>query len=216
MTKQARGATKTASAQRLREALTTMVRQRGDSASPPALTATALCDLAGISRNALYRYHPDVVQALHAAHQKHLRMGRVQRPSEAPSAPRQRRARCTPAPRQCRLARAAHQARGTGRPLLRSLAGDAAPARTAGPGVGRSAPRPQAPSGFAAALNLRRSRAPREELRPGVDFDTGASSTLPALGVVVPRLEVRNEQRPWIRPSPRARAFAALQSGRRE
>jgi hypothetical protein len=70
MTKQARGATKTASAQRLREALTTMVRQRGDSASPPALTATALCDLAGISRNALYRYHPDVVQALHAAHQK--------------------------------------------------------------------------------------------------------------------------------------------------
>jgi hypothetical protein len=204
MTKQARGATKTASAQRLREALTTMVRQRGDSASPPALTATALCDLAGISRNALYRYHPDVVQALHAAQQKHLRR------------PRWRRARCTPAPRQCRLARAAHQARGTGRPLLRSLAGDAAAARTARPGVGRSAPRPQAPSGFAAALNLRRSRAPREELRPGVDFDTGASSTLPALGVVVPRLEVRNEQRPWIRPSPRARAFAALQSGRRE
>lgn len=73
MTKQARGTTRTASAQRLREALTTMVRQRGDSASPPALTATALCDLAGISRNALYRYHPDVVQALHAAHQKHLR-----------------------------------------------------------------------------------------------------------------------------------------------
>ena len=73
MTKQARGATKTASAQRLREALTMMVRQRGGSASPPSLTATALCDLAGISRNALYRYHPDVVQALHAAHQKHLR-----------------------------------------------------------------------------------------------------------------------------------------------
>ena len=73
MTKQARGATKTASAQRLREALTTMVRQRGDSASPPALTATALCELVGISRNALYRYHPDVVQALHAAQQKHLR-----------------------------------------------------------------------------------------------------------------------------------------------
>jgi AcrR family transcriptional regulator len=73
MTKQARGTTRTASAQRLREALTTMVRQRGGSASPPALTAAALCDLAGISRNALYRYHPDVVQALHAAHQKHLR-----------------------------------------------------------------------------------------------------------------------------------------------
>ena len=86
MTKQARGATKTASAQRLREALTTMVRQRGDSASPPALTATALCDLAGISRNALYRYHPDVVQALHAAHQKHLR-----RPDDAGRAARLRR-----------------------------------------------------------------------------------------------------------------------------
>ena len=65
MTKQARGATKTASAQRLREALTTMVRQRGDSASPPALTATALCDLAGISRNALYRYHPDQTHLRH-------------------------------------------------------------------------------------------------------------------------------------------------------
>jgi len=70
MTKQARGATKSASAQRLREALATMVRRPGGSASPPALTATTLCDLAGISRNALYRYHPDVVQALHAAQQK--------------------------------------------------------------------------------------------------------------------------------------------------
>lgn len=71
MTKQARGATKSASAQRLREALATMVRRQGGGASPPALTATTLCDLAGISRNALYRYHPDVVQALHAAQQKH-------------------------------------------------------------------------------------------------------------------------------------------------
>ena len=94
MTKQGRGTTKTASAQRLREALTTMVRQRGDSASPPALTATALCDLAGISRNALYRYHPDVVQALHAAHQKHLR-----HPDNAGRAARLRRrlAVCPPA-----------------------------------------------------------------------------------------------------------------------
>lgn len=86
MTKQARGATKTASAQRLREALTTMVRQRGGSASPPSLTATALCELVGISRNALYRYHPDVVQALHAAQQKHLR-----RPDDAVRAARLRR-----------------------------------------------------------------------------------------------------------------------------
>ena len=52
----------------------------------PALTATALCDRAGISRNALYRYHPDVVQALHAAQQKHLR-----RPDDAGRAARLRR-----------------------------------------------------------------------------------------------------------------------------
>ncbi len=57
--------------QRLREALATMVQQQGNGTSPPALTATTLCELAGISRNALYRYHPDVVQALHAAQQKH-------------------------------------------------------------------------------------------------------------------------------------------------
>ena len=63
-----------------------MVRQRGGSASPPSLTATALCELVGISRNALYRYHPDVVQALHAAQQKHLR-----RPDDAVRAARLRR-----------------------------------------------------------------------------------------------------------------------------
>ncbi len=45
--------------------------QQGSGASRPALTATTLCELAGISRNALYRYHPEVVQALHAAQQKH-------------------------------------------------------------------------------------------------------------------------------------------------
>lgn len=71
MTKQPPGRVKGASAQRLREALATMVQQQGNSASPSALTATTLCELAGISRNALYRYHPEVVQALHAAQQKH-------------------------------------------------------------------------------------------------------------------------------------------------
>ena len=71
MTKQPPAGVKSTSAQRLREALATMVQQRGNGASPPALTATTLCELAGISRNALYRYHPDVVQALHAAQQKH-------------------------------------------------------------------------------------------------------------------------------------------------
>lgn len=71
MTKQPPGGVKSTSAQRLREALATMVRQQGNGASPSALTATTLCELAGISRNALYRYHPEVVQALHAAQQKH-------------------------------------------------------------------------------------------------------------------------------------------------
>lgn len=71
MTKQPGNTDKSGSSQRLQETLATMVRQQGSSASPPALTATTLCELAGISRNALYRYHPDVVQALHAAQQKH-------------------------------------------------------------------------------------------------------------------------------------------------
>lgn len=71
MTKQPPGRVKGTSAQRLREALATMVRQQGNGASPPALTATTLCELAGISRNALYRYHPEGVQALRAAQQKH-------------------------------------------------------------------------------------------------------------------------------------------------
>ena len=71
MTKQHPAGVKSTSAQRLREALGTMVQQQGNGASPPALTATALCELAGISRNALYRYHPDVVQTLRAAQQKH-------------------------------------------------------------------------------------------------------------------------------------------------
>ena len=69
--KRASVSTRSGSAQRLHEALATMVRQQAGSDSPPALTASALCELAAISRNALYRYHPDVVHALHAAQQKH-------------------------------------------------------------------------------------------------------------------------------------------------
>lgn len=71
MTKQPPGRHECTSAQRLREALATMVQQQSSGASPLALTATTLCELAGISRNALYRYHPEVVRALHAAQQKH-------------------------------------------------------------------------------------------------------------------------------------------------
>ncbi|MBI5277789.1 MAG: hypothetical protein HY854_15160 [Burkholderiales bacterium] len=51
-------------ADRLRQALAEMVRQQGLGSEPRALTATTLCQLAAVSRNALYRYHPDVLHAL--------------------------------------------------------------------------------------------------------------------------------------------------------
>ena len=47
--------------QRLRDALQELTT--GTSAEVP--TATALCELAGVSRNALYRYHADVLHELH-------------------------------------------------------------------------------------------------------------------------------------------------------
>ncbi|MFV2949468.1 hypothetical protein [Pseudomonas japonica] len=50
---------KTPSSQRLRQALAIMA---ADDTMP---TASALCESAGISRNALYRYHPDVLHDLH-------------------------------------------------------------------------------------------------------------------------------------------------------
>src|SRR5438445_8959450 len=56
---------------RLRDALAEMVQQQASGTSPEALTATTLCQLAGISRNALYRYHGDVVQALHEVQRQH-------------------------------------------------------------------------------------------------------------------------------------------------
>ncbi len=51
--------------QRLREALAELVRQQISNGAPQPPTATALCELAGVSRNALYRYHPDVLEELH-------------------------------------------------------------------------------------------------------------------------------------------------------
>ena len=55
-------------AQRLQDALATLLRQqKTDGESSKALTALALCQLAGISRNALYRYHPEVLLSLHEA-----------------------------------------------------------------------------------------------------------------------------------------------------
>ncbi len=56
---------------RLLDALAEMIRQQACGSSPEALTATTLCQLAGISRNALYRYHADVVQALHKLQHQH-------------------------------------------------------------------------------------------------------------------------------------------------
>jgi len=59
-------------AQRLHDALATLLRQQTDGESSKALTDLVLCQLAGISRNALYRYHPDVLLSLHEA-QSHQR-----------------------------------------------------------------------------------------------------------------------------------------------
>jgi AcrR family transcriptional regulator len=50
--------------QRLQEALAELVRQQTSDNVPQPPTATALCELAGVSRNALYRYHPDVLEEL--------------------------------------------------------------------------------------------------------------------------------------------------------
>ena len=57
--------------ERLRDALAEMVRQQASQASPKELTATTLCQLADVSRNALYRYHPDVLLALQRAQLRH-------------------------------------------------------------------------------------------------------------------------------------------------
>ncbi len=59
--------------QRLREALAELVRQHALGSLSQAPTATALCELAGVSRNALYRYHSDVLQELHKLQQQQHR-----------------------------------------------------------------------------------------------------------------------------------------------
>lgn len=57
---------KAPSSQRLLQALAAMAE---DGTLP---TASTLCENAGISRNALYRYHPDVLRELHKLqHQRH-------------------------------------------------------------------------------------------------------------------------------------------------
>ena len=54
-------------AQRLQDALAALVRTPSTGVAVQPLTATTLCQIAGISRNALYRYHPEVLAALHEA-----------------------------------------------------------------------------------------------------------------------------------------------------
>jgi AcrR family transcriptional regulator len=56
--------------QRLREALAELVQQQASDSTPRPPTATALCELAGVSRNALYRYHPDVLEELRKLQQQ--------------------------------------------------------------------------------------------------------------------------------------------------
>jgi hypothetical protein len=48
-----------------------MVRQQASPDSSQPLTVTTLCQLAAISRNALYRYHPDILQELREAQLRH-------------------------------------------------------------------------------------------------------------------------------------------------
>ena len=61
-------------AQRLRDALQELTSN--DAAEVP--TATVLCELAGVSRNALYRYHTDVLHELHKLqHRRHRRPART-------------------------------------------------------------------------------------------------------------------------------------------
>ena len=57
------------SAQRLRDALAALVA--GSTSEAP--TASALCELAGVSRNALYRYHTDVLHELHKLQRRRCR-----------------------------------------------------------------------------------------------------------------------------------------------
>ena len=49
------------------DALAALVRTPSTGVAVQPLTATTLCQIAGISRNALYRYHPEVLTALHEA-----------------------------------------------------------------------------------------------------------------------------------------------------
>ena len=57
--------------QRLQRALSQLIAQHASDNMPGKPTATALCQIAGVSRTTLYRYHPGVVHALHKWQHKH-------------------------------------------------------------------------------------------------------------------------------------------------
>ena len=57
---------------RLQRALSQLIDQHTADRTPGTLTAKALCQLAGVSRTTLYRYHPGVLQSLHECQRKHL------------------------------------------------------------------------------------------------------------------------------------------------
>ena len=62
---------------RLTKALETLTQPRGDNRTAQNTTVTELCQLAGVSRNSLYRYHADILRA--------LRKHQCRRPSAAQS-----------------------------------------------------------------------------------------------------------------------------------
>lgn len=59
--------------ERLQEALLELNRHQASGGAGPAPTAKALCELAGVSRNALYKYHPTVLHELHKLQQRRHR-----------------------------------------------------------------------------------------------------------------------------------------------
>ena len=112
----------------------------GAGLSPRELTAKALCESAGISRNALYRYHRDVLLALHDA-------------QPPPRSARGCEARRRPvAPGESRTARTVAKLAALVDHYFAAWQETRLQPRAARSGVGRPAPDPQAPGDPIAAL----------------------------------------------------------------
>ena len=67
--------TMSSTAERLRESLAALAQPSGKGTS--TLTVAALCRAAGISRNSLYRYHPQILEAMHALRLQQGATGRL-------------------------------------------------------------------------------------------------------------------------------------------